>query len=69
MAAYGEPETNFDNNRAMAVGWGKSETVNVNSETPVFNPLQQKLEMPAIGHTDCLTKFSELKLNLTGMIR
>ena len=67
MAAYGEPETNFDNNRAMAVGWGKSESVNW--DTPVFNPLQQKLEMPAIGHTDCLTKFSELKLNLTGIIR
>ena len=63
MAAYGEPDSpRFDNNRAMAVGWGQT-------QSELQSDLLQKVEMPALANTDCIASFEKFKVNLTNLIK
>jgi len=71
LSKYGEPGTNFDNNKALVVGWGYTRSEKDDDATIVPTPIQQKLELPAIGNLDCLTKFKNYKnykLDLTDVI-
>ena len=70
MAAYGEPDTpRFDNNRARAVGWGKTRSEKDGTVAGIATPLLQKVEMPALGNSDCIASFQSFKVNLTNIIK
>ena len=60
MSDYGEPGTNFDNNRALAVGWGYTQSKKDQGVTTVGTAVQQMVEMPAIGNSDCLADIKKI---------
>ena len=70
MAAYGEPDSpSFDNNRALAVGWGKTRNGKDGPIAGLYTPLLQKVVMPPIGNSDCIASFQSFKVNLTNIIK
>ena len=69
MSEYGEPGTNFDNNKALVVGWGYTRSEKDFGVTSVATAVQQKLEMPAVGNSDCVASFKKFKIDLTDVIK
>jgi len=70
LSDYGEPGTNFDNNRALAVGWGYTQSKKDQGVTTVGTAVQQMVEMPAIGNSDCLAGFKKFTgIDLTDTLK
>jgi len=70
LSEYGEPGTDrFDNNKALAVGWGYTYSEKDYDATIVGTPVQQKLELPAVGNSDCVGNFKKFKVDLTDRIK
>merc|ERR1712154_582150 len=59
----------FGNNLPTVVGWGRTSNRGVRPVSSAPTDIQQKLKMPAVDHTDCLARWSNvlnLNINLTG---
>jgi len=59
----------FGNNLPTVVGWGRTSNRGVRPVSSAPTDIQQKLKMPAVDHTDCLARWSNvgnLNIDLTG---